>query len=139
MRWDLAAGWLAKADEDLGVAEVVLEGRLPTYGAVRFHAQQAAEKALKALLVRHQIPFGRTHDLGELLQLAEPHEPGIAEVLAEAEALTPYAVRDRYPTSDPPVPREDASSHLTTARKTVGHVRSVLKPYLDAGRPGTGR
>jgi HEPN domain-containing protein len=102
---------------------------------VRFHAQQAAEKALKGLLVRHQIVFGNTHDVGELLRLAEPAAPGITGVLAEADALTPYAVRDRYPTNDPPVRHEEAERRLATARAVVNEVRARLKSYLDAGRP----
>jgi hypothetical protein len=44
---------------------------MPSYRLVSFHAQQAAEKSPKALLIRHQVDFGKTHNLGELLQLAD--------------------------------------------------------------------
>jgi HEPN domain-containing protein len=109
---------------------------MPSYGAVSFHAQQAAEKALKAFLIRHQVEFSKTHDLGEILQLAESAVPGIAQRLVDTEALTPYAVETRYPADEPPIDREDASRHLMMARKVLGTVTALLKSYLDAGRPG---
>lgn len=61
-----------------------------------FHAQQAAEKALKALLVAHEVSPPRTHDLAQLLVLL-PVAPPIES--ATVEPLTDYAVVPRYPTS----------------------------------------
>lgn len=109
---------------------------MPWYDTVSFHAQQAAEKSLKALLIRHQIEFGKTHNLGELLLLAEPVAPGLSGELAHVEPLTLYAVDARYPTESPPVRRDEASRHLALARKVFDAVSQLLKPYLDAGRPG---
>ncbi len=109
---------------------------MPSYDLVGFHAQQAAEKALKALLIRHQVKFRKTHDLGKLLDLAEPIAPGVRQELADIRALTPYAVDVRYPSDEPALGREEASSHLAAARKALDHVDGLLKPYLDAGRPG---
>ena len=76
------------AERDLRVAQVIVAADLPSYDA-SFHAQQAVEKALKALLTRHQVEFRRTHDLGELLQLAEPVTPGVSGALAGVDALIP--------------------------------------------------
>ena len=109
---------------------------MTAYDVAGFHAQQAAEKALKALLVRHQVQFGKTHDLEEILQLAEPVAPGLARQLAEAPILSPYAVDSRYPGEQPPLSREDARRAAAVAREVVDHVRQLLQPYLDAGRPG---
>lgn len=108
---------------------------MPSYETVSFHAQQAAEKALKALLVRHQVEFTRTHDLGELLRLAEPVVPGITPKLAEAEKLTRHAVQTRYPTGARPVSREGAVRDLAIAADVVNYARTLLQPYIDAGRP----
>jgi HEPN domain-containing protein len=59
---ELAGEWLGKADVDLSAASVLLSvGEL--YEVVAFHAQQAAEKALKALLVARQVEFTKTHDI----------------------------------------------------------------------------
>ncbi len=109
---------------------------MPAYDLVGFHAQQAAEKALKALLIKHQVPFGKTHDLEDLLRLAEPVVPGIRQELAEAEALTTYAVDARYPSEEPLLDRDEAAHHLAVAKKVLDLVETLLKPYLDAGWTG---
>lgn len=116
--------------------ELILKGIMPSYGAVTFHAQQAAEKGLKALLIRHQVDFGRTHNLGTLLGLADVFAAGIAGKLTEVEVLTPYAVETRYPTEEPSVLHEEAHRHLTMAKKVVAEIRILLQPYLNAGCPG---
>ncbi|MEK7838874.1 MAG: HEPN domain-containing protein [candidate division NC10 bacterium] len=136
VRLELVKAWLAKADQDVLVAGAVLDLAMPSYDPVGFHAQQAAEKALKALLVRHQVRFGKTHDMRGLLDLAERVAPGIGEQLAGVEALTPYAVDARYPGEDPPLGREDASARLDVARRVVAQVRALLQPYLEGERPG---
>lgn len=66
---------------------------MSSFEGVSFHAQQAAEKAVKALLIHHQVEFDRTHNLEALLRLAEPVAPGISEDLANAPWLTPFAKR----------------------------------------------
>ena len=66
---DLYEKWIRRANEDLAVAEQLLYDGVPYFGSIGFHAQQAAEKFLKACLVWHQIEFPKTHDLEELLRL----------------------------------------------------------------------
>ena len=100
-----------------------------------FHAQQAAEKALKAVLVRHQVAFGKSHNLAELLEAVESVEPGTRETLGGIGELTPYAVNARYPTGLPHVDRDEAARHVALADAALLHVRSRLAPYLDSGRP----
>ncbi|MGH7987544.1 MAG: HEPN domain-containing protein [Candidatus Binataceae bacterium] len=58
------AGWLHKAREDLEIASQLANPSL--FGGAVFHCQQAAEKALKAVLVWHDLPFRKTHYLKEL-------------------------------------------------------------------------
>ena len=79
------------------MGEAGLAASMASFEGVSFHAQQAAEKALKGLLVRYQIEFDRMHNLEALLRLAEPVAPGISEELASAPWLTPFAVTARYP------------------------------------------
>ena len=116
-------------------AKAILAAAMPSYETASFHAQQAAEKALKALLIRHQVNYSKTHDLGELLRLSESVAAGIAEALAEAEQLTPHAVDTRYPTAGGPVDRDAAARDLATAECVCNHVRSLLGGYLAAGAP----
>lgn len=62
---------------------------------VGFHAQQAAEKALKAMLERRSIDYPYTHDLARLLKLLEG--PGGAPATRDDMlALTPWATESRY-------------------------------------------
>ena len=82
---DLAWRWLEKADHDVITAQQTLllpDGPTDT---PCFHAQQAAEKALKALLTFHQITVPRIHDLVRLLDIAVAYLPELEQCSAIAE------------------------------------------------------
>jgi HEPN domain-containing protein len=93
-----ARQWLAKAHSDLTASRRLLDGGGP-YDAVCFHAQQAAEKALKAWLAVADAPIPRTHNLEDLqalcLALSPPEIASGLEALDLSE-LTPFAVESRY-------------------------------------------
>ena len=57
VRRELVRQWLGKAEGDFAVAEHPLAEGTGFLAAAGFHWQQAAEKFLKALLVRHQVDF----------------------------------------------------------------------------------
>lgn len=79
----LSAEWVLKAEGDFETAKRELRARkAPNYDAACFHAQQCAEKFLKARLQEAGIVFTRTHSLTALLDLAR---------------LSAYAVEYRYP------------------------------------------
>jgi HEPN domain-containing protein len=59
-------GWLAKAHKDLGAALHELTADPPFLEDIVFHAQQAAEKSMKAFLSWRGRPFRKTHNLVEL-------------------------------------------------------------------------
>ena len=61
--------WVEKAEGDLKVARREGQTADQVYDAVCFHAQQCAEKYLKAWLEEHNIAFPRIHDLIALLNL----------------------------------------------------------------------
>ncbi len=112
-----AADWLRHARSDLALAktrsvpEVLLE-------SLCFHAQQAAEKALKAVLVARAIPFPRTHNLGALLDLLANALQPPAEIQA-ADILTDYAVSSRYPGEVEPITEEEYQEALRLAERVV--------------------
>src|SRR4051794_11835097 len=54
-----AARWLAKGDEDLAVSQLLVQTDSPVRWAACFHGQQAAEKAIKSLLVLAGVDFPR--------------------------------------------------------------------------------
>ena len=94
----LAAEWVTKAEADLVTARRELRARRqPNFDAACFHAQQAAEKYLKALLQTRGVAFPRTHNLIELLELCLPFEGDLETYRARLQALDQYAVRYRYP------------------------------------------
>jgi HEPN domain-containing protein len=136
--WDLVREWLRKAEEDLLVARELMERDRLSYNPVGFHAQQAAEKFLKALLTRHQIPFPKTHDIEELLILAEKVSAGIRSALRDAKALSPYGVEIRYPDERPDLTRSQGAEAVRLADRVRAAVMQKLDDYLRAGRPGTG-
>jgi HEPN domain-containing protein len=93
-----ARQWLTKAKNDLVAGERLTAAGGP-YDAVCFHAQQAAEKALKALLAFAQAPIPHTHNLEDLqaacVQLTSVAVPARLASWELAE-LTPFAVESRY-------------------------------------------
>ena len=83
-----------------------------------FDAQQAAEKAIKALLVKKGIAFPYVHDIAYLLTLVEQNAVQIPDPVRRAEALTRYAVVTRYPGVAEPV----SESHYRDALVSAGAV-----------------
>jgi HEPN domain-containing protein len=62
------AEWIEKAEGDFATMQRESRARRnPNYDAICFHAQQCAEKYLKARLVEADISFGKVHDLVALL------------------------------------------------------------------------
>lgn len=112
-----AARWLAKATDDLAVADLLLANPVGVNWAACFHAEQAAEKALKALLVWLGIDFPRTHVLERIADLLPPE---IATTLDRDAliSLSPWAVAGRYP-EDIADPSDDATTALVNAARAV--------------------
>jgi len=92
---DLAAGWVKKGDSDLSNARRTSESEGP-YDTACFHAQQAAEKYLKAVLAFHGMEIPRTHDLEELQLLCAEFISGGNFRELTLEELSDYAVSIRY-------------------------------------------
>jgi len=119
---DLARQWLKKAASELLVCEQLTRPEGAFSKTVAFHAQQAAEKSLKALLVWRQMESPKTHDLERLLELAGDGDEALAEPLRDAPELTPYGVEYRYPGEYPPVTREAAVLSMAIARRVYDEV-----------------
>ena len=120
--------WMSKAWRDLETARRAVAGQPPFYDVAVYHCQQAAEKAVKAFLVRHGQPYEKTHDIEVLVDIAGEIEPGFRQWADAADALTPYATRFRYPNAtfavDPlPVEYDEA---LQQAQSIYDFVRDLL-------------
>jgi HEPN domain-containing protein len=93
---EVAELFLRKAASDLSAARVL--ARDPDQGddVVGFHAQQAVEKSLKAVLVVRGFDIPRTHDRDLLARLVVPGTQDVPSELADANTLSPWAVATRY-------------------------------------------
>ena len=90
--------WLIKADRDINLAKLAQSQMAEVTDLICYHCQQAAEKYLKALVVRDRLPLRKTHDLEELLDILSPVESAIDnEHYNHAIRLKIYAVGIRYP------------------------------------------
>lgn len=119
--------WLEFADEDLRFAEhgLKIKDECPCR-LIAYHAQQCAEKHLKAYLVFHGKDFPYTHDLQELLaECAEISD--WPKELKPARELTYYAISTRYPGEADEVTRRDALRAVELAKGVREIVRKVLK------------
>ena len=91
-----ADDWLARADEDLLVAVLLLSHGL--FNSAAYHCQQCAEKAVKALLVEYGVRPSKTHDLDELVYACRKVGAEFGPDLIDAAlVLTPFAMVSRYP------------------------------------------
>lgn len=101
------------------MAEVLLRGDLEDFENVGFDSQQAVEKFIKALLVRYQIEFPKTHNIAHLRQLVERVDRTLAGDLAPADILTPYGVEFRYPGDLGLVSQAQGADLLRVAKQPV--------------------
>lgn len=119
-----AEAWLQLAREDLMSARTLLENQTQGLRNAAFLAQQAAEKALKALLIAADLPVPRVHNLGALAaSLPVDSEQIDDEALA---ALTPWAVGGRYGAGEPAVSPREASRLIALADSVVEICRALL-------------
>jgi len=122
----LALEWLRHAQSNLDLARQPKSARV-LWDHLAFEAQQAAEKAIKALLIYRGIEFPHAHDLSQLLMLLD--EPGGAlpgDLWEAAAVLTPYAVLARYPGLDPPTSEEACRRAVALAERVVRWAEEVL-------------
>src|SRR3989339_247545 len=92
------AEWVEKAEGDFRTAgREKNTAEYPNYDAACFHAQQSAEKYLKARLIEAGRSFPKTHDLSALLNLVLPVEPLWEAFREELERLTDLGIEVRYP------------------------------------------
>lgn len=87
---------LAAAKRDFVTFHILRRNSESPLETTLFHAQQVAEKSIKAMLVQHGVMFRRTHDLIELFELAEANGIDVPVARDLLVCLGPYAVEFRY-------------------------------------------
>jgi HEPN domain-containing protein len=119
---ELARLLLHKAADDEFVMRALLEDDDAPEGPIGFHAQQAVEKAVKAVLAHRNITYPRTHDLSYLLRLLDKHGVPQPPEAARLLVLGPYAAELRYGETllgagqRPPLDRKWAAACVETTR-----------------------
>lgn len=119
-----AEDWLRYAKSDLELARIEKpEGVL--LENLCFHAQQAAEKTLKAVLIFLETDFPRTHNIRTLLDLL-PEGVDVPQEVEESAILTDYAVESRYPRSSEPVDDEEYRRVIGLAETVVSWAEKLI-------------
>lgn len=125
----LTAEWVKKAEADFVAAGRLARASPPLHDLVCFHAQQAAEKYLKALMEELGLTIPRTHNLIALLTLLSPHHGSLRSFRRGLDFLTRFAVDTRYP-------GDNASKRqATAARRWVRLVRTACRSLLGIKPP----
>ena len=119
------ADWLRYARSDLELARVVRPDEV-LFEGLCFHAQQAAEKALKAVLIAKGVPPPKTHNIRTLLDLL-PHEVIAPQEIEDAASLTDYAVISRYPGDFESVNEEEYKEAVRLAETVVLWAERIIQ------------
>jgi HEPN domain-containing protein len=122
---DLAAEWVHYARGNLARAKQEKPAETP-WGYMCFDAEQAAEKAVKAILVLRGIEFPKTHAIGELLGLLSRAGEEIPDELWEADALSGYATHARYPGDEQPVTEVGYDRAVAIADQVVRWAERII-------------
>jgi len=93
-----------------------------------FDAQQAAEKAIKALLIKLDVNFPYVHDLAELLTLVEKAGQEVPEFIRQAEPLSKFAVFTRYPGIGPSIKEKEYRETVEIAARVVKWAENIILP-----------
>lgn len=123
-----AENWIARAIGDLALARVPLpEGGY--YEDLCFHAQQAAEKAIKAVYKKHGLTFRYSHDLGELLADLMNQGLTVPPEVEAAQILTAYAWESRYPGLAEPVTDEEYREAIQQSDDVVRWAKNFIERH----------
>jgi len=121
--------WLSKAELDLRAASHEISAPAQgLWGDVMFHAQQAAEKAMKAFLAWHDVPFRKTHNLEELGGQFVAVDSTLGPLTAQAAPLTEYAWKFRYPGESDEPRAQEAEEALAAARGVYEAIMTRVSP-----------
>ena len=119
--------WLLRARGNLTLAEK--GGRLKgiLFEDLCFNAQQAAEKALKAVCLAQGLDFPKTHSLVHLMDILEMAGVTIPKNIREVDVLTQYAVQSRYPSIVEEITRSEYRDALKLAAGVVFWAEKIIK------------
>lgn len=116
--------WVERAEEDF-LACHKLGADVDAFAhTIVYHAQQAAEKYVKAIFVQLGKEPPRIHNLLRLAELLAPMGCSLAAVMADLQELNPFAVAPRYPGEEADAGR--ARNAMGSAGRVRQHCRHLL-------------
>ena len=118
--------WLNRAKSSLALAKQ--RSREIYAEDLCFQAQQAAEKAIKAVYISKKVAFPYIHDISQLLAALEKENVIIPNNIKTASTLTLYAAQTRYPGLEGPVSDEEYHEALVLAERVVVWAEKTMKP-----------
>lgn len=118
--------WLARAEEDLNAAELLLK-KDGSPNLACFHAQQAAEKYLKGFLAHNEIHVRKIHDLESLLKECENINSLFKYLDDDVLFLSQFYIESRYPDDYIEFSHKDAEKALKAANKVKGFILKRIK------------
>jgi HEPN domain-containing protein len=118
--------WIEKADEDLLSLKSLIKHKEGSPSTGCFLAQQAVEKLLKALIIKHDIRLEKIHDLITLSNKVKKLEPQIDQFLEEIAILTRYYIETRYPWDYPEFSWQECEGALEIANKIREFTQSKI-------------
>ena len=120
--------WIKHSKSDLRLAEAAPSGVLLEH--LCFHAQQSAEKSIKAVLVSRDVVPPKTHDLERLLTLVAEHVGPAPPEVQESRRLSRYAVLSRYVADLGEIDEDEWNDALALARTALSWAKGTVRDVL---------
>lgn len=123
---EVAEIWIRYAEIDLQAANVLFQNQRELITVAFYHAHQAAEKAIKAILIIEEIKFPKTHDLNKLVSLLEAQQPVNSALYNLITAFEDFNPEICYPDE----PLSLSQKHLTGAVDAAIKLIEVAKKHI---------
>ena len=118
--------WLSYAKSNLQLAEKGGKIKGVRFEDLCFNAQQAAEKALKAVCLANDLEFPKTHSLVRLIDILEAAGIDIPSNVKESDTLTQFAVETRYPSLTEEITKQEYKEVVAVAARVVFWAEKIL-------------
>jgi HEPN domain-containing protein len=116
--------FILKARQDISLVHEVMGNNNVAPEIMLFHIQQCVEKLIKALFSFHSVRFPKTHDLDELVELAQEHGIALPPFMEKLTELSPYAVEGRYAIIHDDL--HDIAEMLAESERFLAHVCATV-------------
>jgi HEPN domain-containing protein len=118
--------WLSYAKSNLQLAEKGGKIKGVRFEDLCFNAQQAAEKALKAVCLANDLEFPKTHSLVRLIDILEAAGIDLPANVKESDTLTQFAVETRYPSLTEEITKQEYKEVVAVAARVVFWAEKIL-------------